>query len=388
MRLPAWLQDSVGTFSVFSETVESGICLVILIERSDEMHHVRAADHHREARQSPGIRGFPAFARFFLINACRSFFLLACLYRQIPEAACMTEGMTIFNARRKLVNGKRIKWAVRTIGIIAAAAATLSAPVQAKEWKTVTVALEGGYAPWNLTLPGGKLGGFEPELLANVCERIKVQCNMVAQDWDGMIPGLQAGKFDVLMDAISITPEREKILLFSRPYAATPATFAVTDTKILPKAAPGAPIVKLSGDANADKSTVDGLRKQLKGKTIGIQSGTVYTKFINDSFKDIASIRVYKTSPERDLDLVAGRIDASFDDVTYYAANNAKKDNASIVLAGPKLGGPIWGPGEGLAFRKQDADLKTKFDTAIGAALADGTVKKLADKWFKTDVTP
>ncbi|RBJ76677.1 ABC transporter substrate-binding protein, partial [Pseudomonas sp. MWU12-2534b] len=45
------------------------------------------------------------------------------------------------------MNGKRIKWAVRTIGIIAAAAATLSAPVQAKEWKTVTVALEGGYAP-------------------------------------------------------------------------------------------------------------------------------------------------------------------------------------------------------------------------------------------------
>ena len=245
----------------------------------------------------------------------------------------MTEGMTIFNTRRNLVNGKRIKWAVRTIGIIAAAAATLSAPVQAKEWKTVTVALEGGYAPWNLTLPGGKLGGFELELLANVCERIKVQCNMVAQDWDGMIPGLQAGKFDVLMDAISITPEREKILLFSRPYAATPATFAVTDTKILPKAAPGAPIVKLSGDANADKSTVDALRKQLKGKTIGIQSGTVYTKFINDSFKDIASIRVYKTSPERDLDLVAGRIDASFDDVTYYAANNTKKDTASIVLA-------------------------------------------------------
>ncbi|WP_404990322.1 transporter substrate-binding domain-containing protein [Burkholderia cenocepacia] len=63
------------------------------------------------------------------------------------------------------------------------------------------------------------------------------------------------------------------------------------------------------------------------------------------------------------------------------------EDNASIVLAGPKLGGPIWGPGEGLAFRKQDADLKTKVDTAIAAALADGTVKKLADKWFKTDVT-
>ena len=60
-----------------------------------------------------------------------------------------------------------------------------------------------------------KLGGFEPELVANLCERIKLQCNLVAQDWDGMIPGLQAGKFDVLMDAISITPEREKIIAFS-----------------------------------------------------------------------------------------------------------------------------------------------------------------------------
>ncbi|WP_206995077.1 transporter substrate-binding domain-containing protein [Trinickia mobilis] len=268
------------------------------------------------------------------------------------------------------------------------AAATLAAPVQAKEWKSVTIALEGSYEPWNLTLPGGKLGGFEPELVANLCARIKLQCNLVAQDWDGMIPGLQAGKFDVLMDAISITPEREKIIAFSRPYAATPATFAVTDTKVLPKASPSAPAVKLTGDPKTDKPTVDALRKELKGKTIGIQSGTVYTQFINDSFKDIATIRVYKTSPERDLDLVAGRIDASFDDVTYYAATLAKKENAGVTLAGPKIGGPIWGPGEGLAFRKQDADLKAKFDTAIGEALADGTVKRLSDKWFKTDVAP
>ncbi len=283
---------------------------------------------------------------------------------------------------------KRTTLAKALIGAVLGAATILAAPVQAKEWKTVTIALEGGYAPWNLTLPGGKLGGFEPELVANLCARIQLQCNLVAQDWDGMIPGLQAGKFDVLMDAISITPEREKIIAFSRPYAATPATFAVTDTKILPKAGPTSAVLKLTGDAKTDQPTVDSLRKELKGKTIGIQSGTVYTKFINDGFKDVATIRVYKTSPERDLDLANGRIDASFDDVTYYAANTDKKETASIVMAGPKIGGPIWGPGEGLAFRKQDGDLKAKFDTAISAALADGTVKKLSEKWFKTDVTP
>ncbi len=288
----------------------------------------------------------------------------------------------------------KVKKANRTMlskviaGMVLGAVAIAGAPAQAKEWKSVTIALEGGYAPWNLTLPGGKLGGFEPELVANLCQRIQLQCNLVAQDWDGMIPGLQAGKFDVLMDAISITPEREKIIAFSRPYAATPATFAVTDTRILPKASPSAPVVKLTGDAKSDQPTVDALRKQLKGKTIGIQSGTVYTKFINDGFKDIATIRVYKTSPERDLDLANGRIDASFDDVTYYAANADKKETAQISMAGPKIGGPIWGPGEGLAFRKQDADLKAKFDTAIADALKDGTVKKLSDKWFKTDVTP
>jgi octopine/nopaline transport system substrate-binding protein len=267
-------------------------------------------------------------------------------------------------------------------------AASFAAPAQAKDWKTVTIALEGGYAPWNLTLPGGKLGGFEPELVANLCERAKLQCNLVSQDFDGMIPGLQMGKFDVLMDAISITPEREKIIAFSRPYASTPATFAVSDPKVLPKAAPTAAAIKLTGDPKTDQPTVDALRKQLKGKTIGLQAGTVYTRFITDSFKDVATIRVYKTSSERDLDLANGRIDASFDDVTYFAATLNTKDNASVTVAGPKLGGPIWGPGEGLAFRKQDADLKAKFDTAITAALADGTVKKLSDKWFKLDVTP
>jgi octopine/nopaline transport system substrate-binding protein len=286
------------------------------------------------------------------------------------------------------VKVKRRTAAMAWMGVVLGVAASFAAPVQAKEWKSVTIALEGGYAPWNLTLPGGKLGGFEPELVANLCERIKLQCNLVTQDFDGMIPGLQAGKFDVLMDAISITPEREKIIAFSRPYASTPATFAVTDAKVLPKAAPTAGVVKLSGDPKTDQPTVDALRKQLKGKAIGIQAGTVYTRFINEGFKDVASIRVYKTSSERDLDLINGRIDASFDDVTYYAATIDKKDNASVAMAGPKIGGPIWGPGEGLAFRKQDTDLKAQFDTAISAALADGTVKKLSTKWFKTDVTP
>ncbi|WGS46120.1 transporter substrate-binding domain-containing protein [Burkholderia sp. JSH-S8] len=258
----------------------------------------------------------------------------------------------------------------------------------ARDWKSVKVALEGGYAPWNLTLPSGKLSGFEPELLDNLCRRVDLQCDVVAQDFDGLIPGLQAGKFDVLMDALAITPEREKVIAFSRPYAATPAAFATLDGHGLTNTAGKASLLKLTGDPRTDKPAIAPLRDQLKGKSIGIQSGTVYTKFINDNFKDVASIRLYKTSAERDLDLVNGRIDMAFDDVTYYAGIAGNKDTARIRIAGPAIGGPIWGPGEGLGFRKQDTELKAKFDAAITAALADGTVKRLSEKWFKTDVKP
>lgn len=83
-----------------------------------------------------------------------------------------------------------------------------------------------------------------------------------------------------------------------------------------------------------------------------------------------------------------GRVDIAFDDVTYYAGITDNKDTARIRVAGPTIGGPIWGPGEGLGFRKQDADLKARFDTAIAQALADGTVTRLSEKWFKTDVKP
>ncbi|WP_175884646.1 transporter substrate-binding domain-containing protein [Burkholderia sp. BCC0044] len=259
---------------------------------------------------------------------------------------------------------------------------------QAKEWKSVKVALEGSYAPWNLTLPSGKLSGFEPELLDNLCKRVNLQCDTVAQDFDGLITGLQAGKFDAVMDALAITPDRERIIAFSRPYAATPAAFASIDGQGFARGAGPAALLKLTGNAKADSATIAPLRAQLKGKSIGIQSGTVYTRFVSDNFKDVASVRLYKTSAERDLDLVNGRIDMAFDDVTYYAGISGSKDTARIRIAGPTIGGAIWGPGEGLGFRKQDADLKAKFDAAITEALADGTVTRLSEKWFKTDVKP
>ena len=77
-----------------------------------------------------------------------------------------------------------------------------------------------------------------------------------------------------------------------------------------------------------------------------------------------------------------------FDDVTFAKSMLTRKDNSNLAFSGPQLGGPIWGEGEAMGVRMADGDLKAKLDDAIKAALADGTVKELSEKWFKTDVTP
>ncbi|MDY7559043.1 transporter substrate-binding domain-containing protein [Pseudomonas sp. 10B1] len=281
---------------------------------------------------------------------------------------------------------KKISW----FGFVAVSAAALAfiPVVHAKDWTSVNIATEGAYEPWNLTLPGGKIGGFEPELMDILCQRMKLKCNVVVQNWDGMIASLNSGKFDVLMDAIVITPERQQVMAFSIPYASTPASFVALDAKLLPGKTGQADGITLGTDAKKVRASVEDLRAALKGKTIGIASGTVYTPFIDEQFKDVATVREYSSSAEAILDLQAGRIDVDFDDVTFLNSLMDKPENKNLAYTGPQIAGPIWGHGEALGFRQKDADLKAKFDAALKEALADGTVKKLSEKWFKLDLTP
>lgn len=268
----------------------------------------------------------------------------------------------------------------------ATALTALAAPASAKDWKTATITLEGAYAPWNITNADGTLGGFEPELAKVLCERAKIECKLVASDWDGMIPALNAGKFDVIMDALSITDERRQVIDFTVPYAATPAGFATAnDSPLASLPGGGVTVVMKTGEKGVKE--IDALKEMLKGKTIGIQTATVYAKFVYDNFGDIATVREYKTGADRDLDLQNGRIDIVFDDAIYLQSA-LDSSNGTMVFAGPQVAGQIWGEGEGLGLRKSDTDLRDKFSEAIKSALADGTVKELSMKWFKTDVSP
>jgi octopine/nopaline transport system substrate-binding protein len=277
-------------------------------------------------------------------------------------------------------------WCCGCVLFLAWAAQPLAAG--AKEWKQVVIATEGSYAPWNLTRPDGSLDGFEVELVKLLCSRLKLDCRLQAQGWNGMLDALQAGKFDMVMDAISITEERKRVIAFSRPYASTPATFAALKGGPLGHLPGTGTKLVLSGDADRDATVIASLKLALKGRTIGIQSSTVYAKFIYQNFQSTSHISEYRMAAEHDFDLMAGRIDVVFDDATYFASLASEPGANEPTPTGPQLSGPVWGAGEGFGFRKSDPELKALFDRAIGAALADGSIARLSLKWLKIDVAP
>jgi octopine/nopaline transport system substrate-binding protein len=267
--------------------------------------------------------------------------------------------------------------------------AALAGPVaRARTWTAVTIVTEGGYEPWNMTAPDGAIVGFEPEFMQDLCARMKLTCHIVSQDWDGMIAGLNAGKFDVIMDALAITPERAQVIAFTIPFARTPAAFVAVKAEALGHLPGTGSVVALGSDPDTLPDALAPLRTALKGQTIGVQVGNALNGFVYKHFQDVAEIREYKTAADRTLDLADGRIDVTFDDMSYLNWALAKPENSDLGYTGPQISGPIWGVGEGFGLRQSDPELKAMLDTAIASALADGTVKRLSEKWFKMDISP
>jgi octopine/nopaline transport system substrate-binding protein len=271
---------------------------------------------------------------------------------------------------------------------VSLASALAAAPASAKDWKTVVIAMEGAYDPYNLTDSSGKIVGFEVDLANDLCKRANLECKIIAQDWDGMIPGLQAGKFDVIMDGMSITEERLKTIDFSKPYAAPPAAFMAPKDSPLAKAPGSGKSVDITKDPAAGAAAIKAVQEALKGKTIGVQSSTTHSNFAGQYLKDISTIKEYKTTDDRDLDLNSGRIDAALDDYPTVAAAVEKPDAKDLAIVGPEFIGGVFGTGVGMGIRKTDSDLTSKFNTALEAAFADGSVKKYSMQWFKIDTTP
>jgi octopine/nopaline transport system substrate-binding protein len=258
----------------------------------------------------------------------------------------------------------------------------------AAQQKTIKIATEGAYAPWNFTGAGGKLDGYDVELANELCNRIKIKCEVIAQDWDGIIPALQAKKYDAIMAGMSITDERKKVIEFSTSYANSPNGLLVAKNSPLAKIPGTGQAFNLTTQQAAAEKAINDLKPLLKGKTIGVQGSTIHSAFADKYLKGTVEVREYKTTEAHDLDLAAGRIDAVLADSTAIIGTLEKPEFKDYVLVGPSITGGMLGAGVGVGLRKEDKDLKKSFDEAIQAATKDGTIQKLSMKWFKIDVTP
>jgi len=266
-------------------------------------------------------------------------------------------------------------------------AVVAAVPVSAQEQQKVTIATEGAYAPWNFSGPNGALEGFEIDLAKVLCERMKVECEIVAQNWDGIIPSLTAKKYDAIMAAMSVTPKREEVIAFSAPYAAGINGFAVAADSPLADMPGTGESYSLDSQAADAQKRIDEIAALLNGKAVGVQGSTTASTFMETYFKDGVDIRAYKTTEEHNFDLVSGRLDAVLANATVLAEALAKPDMQGAKLSGPLFSGGVFGV-IAVGLRKDDTALKAQFDEAIKGALADGTIKDLSLKWFKVDVSP
>lgn len=270
------------------------------------------------------------------------------------------------------------------VAALAVGAAVLACGVaEAKDWKKVRIGTEGAYAPWNATDASGKLVGFEIDLGTDLCKRMKVECEFVAQDWDGIIPALQQGKYDAIMSAMTITDERKKILDFTVPYGTEPSSF-VADKKSPLAAMPKTDILDITTPAGT--KAIDDLSKALSGKTIGVQTSTTQSAFLEKHLSKVA-MRTYDKIDNAGIDLGTGRVDAVVGDRSVVEAIIKEDKAGNIVMFGPNLVRGVLGEGMGLGVRKQDADLKAMLDKAIAEANKDGTIAKLSVQHFGYDIS-
>lgn len=258
---------------------------------------------------------------------------------------------------------------------------------QDQKWKEVRIVTEGGFPPWNYTKADGTLAGFEIDLFKDICDRMKVKCTLTAQSFDSMIPALNAGKFDAIVNDVSITPRREEVIAFSIPYASVCYTFATGNPEIAKKLGGEDKIISLNDEA-ATKAAMEPVKALFKDMTIGTLAAGGSVAFVETYFKGVALMRQYKTAEARDIDLVAGRVDVVVGGKDTLGIAAAKPGREAMKTFGPCFQGGVVGKGAGVGLRKQDSDLKAMFDKAIAEAQADGTIKRLALPVFGMDITP
>lgn len=219
---------------------------------------------------------------------------------------------------------------------------------------SITFATEGAYKPFNYVDTEGSLVGFDVDIANALCEKMNAKCDIVAQDWDGIIPGLIARKYDAIIAGMSITEERSKVVDFSEAYFVNSLVYI---------------------GKKEDNVEIASLNK----RSIGAQRSTVASQYLEDNLSKNNDIKLYDSQENAYLDLVAGRTTLMLSDKVPALDWLKTKEGANFELKGDEID---IDDKLGIAVRKDDV-LKAKLDAALNQMKEDGTYQKISDSYFK-----
>lgn len=245
---------------------------------------------------------------------------------------------------------------IKSISVVALTFATVSGA--SAEPLRIGISAE-PYPPLTYKTSSGDWTGFEVELAHAICASMKEECVITPTGWGGIIPSLNAGKIDMIMNSMTITDERSKVINFTDPYYYTTQGYI------------GAKSLDFTGEDD------------LSRKNLGVQGSTIQAAYSREELKDSgAKIRIYDQYVQMIRDLQAGRIDVfladSIGSLEFLASDEG---NGFEIKAAPQEH-PIFDAGAGIGLRKDDIELRSQLNDAIRDVNDDGTCDKLADEFL------
>jgi lysine-arginine-ornithine-binding protein len=244
----------------------------------------------------------------------------------------------------------------RRFGQLAAAGAAFGWSASSAQGQTLRFATEGANPPWNYVTPQGAVLGIDIDIANALCAKLGMKCEIMAQAWDGIIPGLLAKRYDAIIAGMAMTPARRERVEFSDVYRRIISSFV------------------------ARKGTIADISPAaLKGKRIGVQRGASQHLWMQrNGYEQAATIVLYDTVAGPQLDLVAGRVDLIVENkISNFLTFMQKPEAAPFEFVGPELFGGDLGDGAGIALRKEDNALRAQINKALAELKADGTLEKI-----------
>jgi polar amino acid transport system substrate-binding protein len=220
------------------------------------------------------------------------------------------------------------------------------------------------YPPFTYKSAEGDWTGFEVELADAICAEMDRACTITPTGWGGIIPALNSGKIDVIMNSMSITAKRDEVIDFSDPYYYTRGAFV---------AANDAEIAEIPGD--------------LEGMIMGVQGATTHANYARQELRGTVSrIQQYDKQEQANRDLLAGRVDVILADEIAMSAFVGREDVTSVEIKAKAPKHPAFGEGIGIGVREDDDQLTQDLNAAIETVLDNGTCTELSQKYFGTDI--